>query len=641
MNIIEANNLFNKWRDRIEWSVRDVMTHTGVNEVTFMRAVDKKHSPNSTTINSFVEKMPFPKETLILPFLDGVDMQTQSQCNWLTFYLDRHDIDSAVPIFNQLSKNKLFTQDINLQFLLCKKAQLWVLQKKSLDIIEQVINEALHITNKERLDLTGKPLILYEPELKHVLAQAYFAHGKIAEAINLLTGVKHGLNHLPSDDRNKEKRLAPVLLSLAKYQLSYHDIDACIASCDEGFNISARRNHGQLCPDFQFVKIQALKLGSKIDADALSTSLNSVCAGFVLLNEKEKMDQLLQYAHAQGINIDESLSAYFPQDYKKTPYERLNPVTPNKKDTMLSQFRNNAGLTQQEVSNGLRHFSAYSRLEVEATKIPDAYFTEAVMQRMGRDIESDRSFIVSSKQFESLKLREEILALTSALKYKEAELKLKALSNMKDYKNGAGLQFILIVRANIYEEKYGMNKTYYKLLLESIRVTIPDFKLDNITKYPLTMIEATIVMNIANYYKNKKNSEFMQASNVYEMLLENITHRWFDELLIASLFATISYNYSSCVGQLEQRDKALNVLENAIKKEVKWGRLTMLPYLLYNKCFNIQQLKGNTHEVCALYKLCYYSANLFAKHGQKENAALANKKLKQHWGIDLSICWAS
>jgi len=634
MNALESHTLFEKWRDRLEWVSSDIENETNINKITYKKIIKKLYSPKYKTLKLFMDHMPYPNETLILPFLDDIDMRTQAQCDWLDVYLSGGDPDSALPIIEALESDKRFERDINKQYLLCKKAELMVLQNKPLNDVKLMVSQALRITNKKSHDLTNKPLILYEPELKHVLAQAHINHGDADTAVSILMDIIYGLDNLPSDVHGKKKRTAPILLSLAKCQLHQQDIEGCIASCDEGFDISAGRHQGQLCPDFEFVKVRALKSANRISDAALLTSLNSIYACFILLNERHKIEAVATYAQSQNIKIDTALFDCVPQTYKKAPYERKNPII-HYKDNMFLLARDSAGLTQEEVSSGLRHVSAYTKLENNNIDLPDVYFAEAVMQRMGRDIELDRLFVVSHKQFEGLKLRKEIDILASLQRYDEAHVLLENLSKLSDYKNGIGLQFVLAMRAYIYDEKHGADHQYLALLLEAIKVTIPDFNINDIHKYPLTLEEATIIMNIANYYM--KHNHLMRANNIFNMLLENIIQKWFDESLIAGIFSTLSYNYSRSLGRSGQRTEALSVLEEALTLDIKWGRLYMLPNLIYNKCFILQKLNGNTDEVCNLYKLCCYAANLFANHGKGHTAQLANKKLTEHWGIDLSI----
>jgi len=155
-------------------------------------------------------------------------------------------------LLQQLESTGNFTVGINRQFILYYKAALREIQGKDSGKTMELINEAIAITYPEFDDATfeGDMLIFDEMNLLHIKAQTYKRSGALQAAIKLLEHILQGIDRLPQDDRDKEQKHAPILLTLAECYMLEGDYAKALEACKVGHSVVLKRNKGFLLPDF-------------------------------------------------------------------------------------------------------------------------------------------------------------------------------------------------------------------------------------------------------------------------------------------------------------------------------------------------------------------------------------------------------
>lgn len=420
---------------------------------------------------------------------------------------------------------------------------------------------------------------------------------------------------------------------MAKLRHQVGDFDEAIKSCEEGFDISVKRNNGRHCPDFLHLNANVLHDNGTVNKEILYRLLIKAYSGYVALNRSGPAQLVLAQAKEQ---FETYLELYgmdllmFPQALK-AHYSRGKSVSRSGFNLLLNAFRVQSGFTRGELCSNLCGVSMLAKLEGCPNKVSSFYLIEALMQRMGRDVRLYRGYYVSAQVFDDITMRDKIQVLCRQGKYADAEVLLDKLALSKDYKKGAPLQYVRKTRATIYGSKNGNNVRYMEMLKEAMQIICPHFCEDNIRKYPLTLTEAVIINQMAIYYEN--TDDLTRAVKVYEDLLANIEANWRDETLKARLFATVSFNLSSCLSLLNKSKQAQAIIEKALEFEQCRDRLNMTSGLFFNSAYNLVVGGTNKSEGIPLLALSYYVDEIFIEHGSKNDLITTQNFTREHFGF--------
>jgi len=556
-------------------------------------------------------------------------------CDQLNQHLDRYDAERAGSILMQLEGMKGFDYGIFYQFICSKKARLWEQLGMPSSQIIPLIEAGLSVT-LEKFDeslVDNIVLIKEEPELLHTRARLYVKDGDIDAALRLLAGMKNNLANLPIADREKECQFTPVLLSLSDCLMQTGDYVGVLEACNLGAKYSAARKQGRHNPDFELYRALALKgLGRTGECHPY---LKHAYFGYMQLGEPEKAKKLhIKAIDDFGIQINNyGVDELELLQHPAVPYSRGEPIDCYSLGTMINALRDRESLSLSQLCRGICDKSTLLRIEKD--ELPGNFYTlEALMQRLGRDINVFQDFFLNTNDFWSMQHRDQIDWLLIARKYREAELLLKELESMGHFvKHRVNQQFIGMAKALMFASRSdSLPPELPVMLMEALKITYPKFTELYIDRYPLTYNEIFIINQYAGYYKDTGDAS--RAANIYKSLLHNLNERYVDEVAKARMFAAITLNYSSCLGLMGKRHKALAVISEAMEVERTHRRLTMLPGLSFNKGYNLLKL-GKTKESIPYFAMSYYVADMFAPYDnvKAKGAEITKNLVKEEMGL--------
>ena len=631
MPYIDSNILIPELRKRANWARHILLQQAHGDVSTLRRLEENKQSPRPETLRKLAGSMPGPKTTLTIPYLENQYMDVYELCDELTHALDTDNRLRAEAAYEHIKSLDGFDTPINRQFSLCQQARLLLLRGSPSKTILPLIHKGLELSGTTEADFIGKALILYEPELLHTLAQVYAKDGNLPAAINILDNIQAGIIQFPSDDRAKGRLRVAALLTLAKCRLQAGDYKDALNICDVGFDLEVAHASGRYCPDFIYIKAQTtIAMGRP---DAARYLLLKAYAGYMALHKVKNAQEVLATANK---HLKTPLNVYGIDKLKRDPtaktwYARGPAVQFTGLGNMLSRFREEAGIRRDDLCLGLCHVSLLSRLEADEIKEPTVYLIEALMQRMGRDINLYHTFDVPNKVFKQLQKRDRLLFLRRTHRYTQAAKLAAELETYDNFKEGINLQLILSTKAMIYWAKNKDAPLYLDMLTEAIKITRPNFDERDINRYLLTWEEAVIINQMAIYFDYTGDSP--RAVRIYDNLLNNIETKWVDETLRATMYATVSFNYTNVLGPLKQREAALEVIRKAEAFERGRDRLIQLPDLIFNQAYNMLKL-GKKDESLPLFAISFYVSAMFENDGQAEDARITKDFVKEEFHID-------
>ncbi|MCL2222825.1 MAG: helix-turn-helix transcriptional regulator [Oscillospiraceae bacterium] len=560
-------------------------------------------------------------------------MEVNLLCDKLTQVLDIGDIGIAEKILIELKNAARVDDGIFLQFIMSKEAKLWELQNKPPSEIFPLIERAMAETfkNFDLSDLDYKVLILEETELVHTSARVHAKSGDVDTAINILEKMVSAMLKLPEADKDKEKQLTSILMSLSKLLLQIEEYDQAIEICDLGAKYSAKWKQGRLNPDFELTKAFAL-LG--IDkADECRGLLQQAYFSYMLLGEINKAQNVLVVSK-KDFGIEFELYGVDKMDIspqQRIPYSRGSAVKCNSFGAMVKALREKAKLTQPELCYGICSEPTLSRIEDD--KFQTNFFTiEAIMQRLGRNVDLYKNFFLSKDEFLAMQLRDKINISIITMQHNEASRLTSELEENKITKKSNVLkQFLAMSKARLfYVAQSEPPKDYPDMLLESLKITCPQFSEQEIENCYFSNNEIALINLYAGYFIDSGDSA--RATEIYKRLRNTIERTYVDEVEKSRAYATILLNYSSALGRTGRRLENIAVIEEGEHFERSRGRLSELAGFAFNKGYNLLML-DRKEESIPYFAMAYYGTALFAQYGQELYLDIMRETAKKHFDI--------
>ena len=597
MKISNSTNTFTLIRMRLILEREKISSYSKMDPRTVENRYARNRSPKKQSLKRVISLMPDIKDSILLP--------------------------------PQYTQEKL-----------SRKAKLALQKGECTAEILRTVDAAFDTTQISENSYIGMPLLAFEPELFHTMAKLYVRDGNMQKGIVMLKNVLQGVSKYPPDDETYERQIAPLMLTLAQLQMQAGDNSGAVKTCDDGFDMACRRAHGRHCPEF-------IHFAEHAKVDKCRIQLLKACAGYAALNNGKAFYQVLEIARHNGIVLEthgmDTLidSTAFDADIDcesnlpASVTEQLN-IKPQKYNTLgslITLFQKHSGLDATEICRGICSNATFTRLTTSDLESPALATVEAVIQRMGMDMGSLYTFQAPAWEFDTWQLKDKIMVLTRARKYNDAtELleQLKTLEQKKRHKSNAMKQFILAAEATIFGAKNGNDPMYLQMLQDAIAVTVANFDDSKITRCPMSVREAVIINQMAMYYDAV--GESVRAAKIYDDLLRNIEARWVAKKLKSHMYATVSFNYSSCLGRMGKRPAAMYIIDRALQYGQPRGDLIGLFALFFNKAYNMLML-GSKDESLPYFALAYYGFLLFEKHRYAKYAEIASRVLKEHFNI--------
>ena len=603
-----------------------------------MSRIENRHqNPTIETLTNLLEQMGIDYKSFFLPFMENQTTELIGLRQNLLYYLDRASenifaFNKTKDLIKELEETGLYNTNINHQFLLSCTATIGAIDGKNLNKIIELANDGIVLTYPEFNIKTFKSnlLILEEAQLLHVIALANRKNGDLLEATRLLEQMREGIILLPKDDREKEKLLAPVLLSLSQCHMDNGDYKRALEISKEGYDVVSKRNKGFLTPDLIYnIACCNSYMGEHEDSSKL---LTQAYFGFSLLRRYEKCKELVEYAKDEfKIQIEtygaENLNKQLPEPNftfgKNTECKSIG--------RLLSAFFSQTNMTQSQLCEGICSVSNLNKILNDNIN-GSPYFLEALMERLGRHIDSYFDTFLSVEDFFNKQTRDEANALIANRKYSEAEVLINKLKNEKSFQRDINKQFIMLAEVAIYRSKHNREQENIDKIYDVLRHSNKKFDLSNVPKTYLTYYEVSALNKLACAFCETDKRK--QGLRLFEDLIENMDKHYVDELAKMRSYTTILYNYSKFLGMEGRYKEALEVVDKGEELCIIHGHLRLLPGFAINRaCDLLWMSKSNKEESLPYFAQAYYGDMLY---GRLSDAKVISDYVRDELGIVLN-----
>ena len=249
---------------------------------------------------------------------------------------------------------------------------------------------------------------------------------------------------------------------------------------------------------------------------------------------------------------------------------------------IIKQRRLELGLTQEELCEGICEPPTMSRIE-KGRQTPTHSKLKALLSRLG--LPSEKYYaLLSENELKIERLKDEIINYNARRLFREALEKIDELSQLIEKDDHISQQFIL--RSKVLSGKIeNGNHTQFSeeekqnLLYQAIRITIPDFDIDEIGSHWYSLNEIKIINQIAIAYSD--NNQRKVALDIFYQLMKHIKKKFIIHSDNVSNIILISYNYALALCREKRYSDAIEIAEWGWSKSVEWARASNLGGLFY------------------------------------------------------------
>jgi len=249
---------------------------------------------------------------------------------------------------------------------------------------------------------------------------------------------------------------------------------------------------------------------------------------------------------------------------------------------MIRESRKAQGLTQEKLAEGICSRETIVKLE-KGTRKPNWFVFKEILVRLGLDPEIYQGDIASESDVSLLRYAQEIIGLIGSRKFDEAKAKIDEIEAKKNtssmWKSGLGHGLLLRMKASFYASgalldfpliyKYLNPPLAVEYALEYIRITRPDFEIEKIPEYFLSMTEYQVLIILAKSYAMmtdsdktislwlniKTNMEKNYLHSVVPLTFRNVTNQ---------LYVDLQHNISLTLGELGRWEECLEIAEEGM-----------------------------------------------------------------------------
>ncbi len=300
--------------------------------------------------------------------------------------------------------------------------------------------------------------------------------------------------------------------------------------------------------------------------------------------------------------------------------------------------REELDLTQEQVCRGICNTSTLSRLE-NRRQMPSHRTLIAILQRLG--MPDDRYYAVLSDEEIQLKFLENEIARNDvrferADEEKRSALRREGLERLAELEERAGPEDRIarqtVLRSRVLlgrpEGRWPLEESV-PMLLEALRITAPQFRLEDIGRGPFTDREMKIINQIAQEYIFA--GRYGEAAGLLDQLLWYAQGHLRDIPPVRARIPLICHNYAIALGQLQRYKEAVEIAEMGREVCVNSLSCEMLPGLLaiMAECWHYL---GDDQESERLFRQAYY---IYEALENENDRILLIRDAKKCLGVDL------
>jgi len=277
---------------------------------------------------------------------------------------------------------------------------------------------------------------------------------------------------------------------------------------------------------------------------------------------------------------------------------------------MVKKLREQRGISQTELGEPFMCRTHISKIERGLT-LPSKTNLTLLLEKLGYDIWDFPEFFLDESE---AKFENALETLGSLLKQKEINKARELLEQLE--KDGSFMkkitykQRLLSHKATIAISNEEPPSKIREILLDALKISIPNFDEERISEYWLSQITFGIIDKIAIVYNTE--NEVDKAINLRKMLWDNLKNQYRDHALKAKLTPSLAYNLASGLHKAAKYEEAIDLCDEGIKSLRHVNSIRVLPLIMLIKAYCLYEI-GDTQICKKLLRQSYYSNEMLGR----------------------------
>lgn len=248
---------------------------------------------------------------------------------------------------------------------------------------------------------------------------------------------------------------------------------------------------------------------------------------------------------------------------------------------LIRERREELGLTQEELSEGICSVATLSRVE-NSTNPPTRAHAQALLQRLGYS-EAELFLTSGDREFKIVELQNKCRFAYIRNDMESTKIALEELSALQDAFSPTDRQYFELMTVNIHLKEMSKEESLERYE-NALRITHPSYRRDNLPAI-LTYEEITALNCIAVFLDMLGQRE--DAVRILYHLKRFYERGVVDEQEALRTQPMILYNLSKILGLLGRYDECIEVSEEGINIAKRSGRCLALARTMYNRAWSM------------------------------------------------------
>ena len=304
--------------------------------------------------------------------------------------------------------------------------------------------------------------------------------------------------------------------------------------------------------------------------------------------------------------------------------------------TLIKRLRTQQGMTQEELAYPIVEQATLSRIE-NGQSMPGKRTIEMLLEKLGYN-PNNIDIVIDNKtekihrnmdELESL-LKTESIYDDQDERTRKADAIIKKLEKDTEFMaERINRQYILTYKAMSAWFKKEAGERVHEMLMEAMKVSIPDYNESCIDKYYLSKQDLRIINFTTLIYRD--NGRLEDSIKILYLLKKNFEEYCIDKTARGEYYPSVVYNLAQMLAYAERYEEALKMCDRAAEVCKETGVFRLMPLITAYKARCLFNL-GDRDECLKMIRQTFYSSEMFGMYKWKE---MIRNYAKDCFDIDL------
>jgi len=305
---------------------------------------------------------------------------------------------------------------------------------------------------------------------------------------------------------------------------------------------------------------------------------------------------------------------------------------------LIKQLRKQKNMRQEDLAYPIMDRATLSKIE-SGKAIPNPRNLETLFERLGYNPHNIIDLFISDEYLAIKEITDELGSIFINLEavgnineaVERAERLISKLENNESFmESKINQQYVLSYKAVIllYAQKLD-NEKIMDLLMEAIKISIPDYNEQYIGKYHITRQELRLLTMVSKVHHDEGRLD--AALDVMYSLKKNMDKYCVDRNALGQNYPGVIQNLVFCMTEVKRYDEAIKMCDEGIAACKETGYLYSMPLFAYEKAISLFEL-GDKKACKELMTQAFYTADMFGLYAHRDDA---KNFVKEKLGVDL------